>query len=83
MDEQTHETPAQTASAAESEHAGDAGAHAPTAVQDVPFDRSELTQFDNDDSLAGRAIGKLLSSFFLYTVIAMALVAWWTFTKSQ
>ncbi|MEX2286134.1 MAG: hypothetical protein WD648_03530 [Planctomycetaceae bacterium] len=46
------------------------------------FDRHELAQFDADDVTAGRAIGKMLSLFFLYTVIAMGIVAWWTYSSS-
>jgi hypothetical protein len=42
------------------------------------FNRQEVAQFDADDVTAGRAIGKMLAIFFLYTVIAMSIVAWWT-----
>lgn len=42
----------------------------------------EIQRFDKDDGDAGRAIGKMLSLFFLYTVIAMSAVAWWTFNAS-
>ena len=41
----------------------------------------QIEQFDADDGDAGRAIGKMLASFFLYTVIVMLIVAWWTFTR--
>lgn len=56
------------------EHASDA--HAPSAPL---FSQVEIEQFDADDVTAGRAIGKMLSTLFLYTVIVMALVSWWTF----
>ncbi len=36
-----------------------------------PFTPHELEQFDSDDKAAGSAIGKILTLFFLYTVIAM------------
>jgi cytoskeletal protein RodZ len=49
--------------------------HAPVA----DFSAVEVEQFDADDATAGRAIGKLLSVLFLYTVLAMSLVIWWTF----
>ena len=50
-----------------------------TAVPENPFEREELAQFDADDVQAGKAIGKMLSLFFLYTLIATAFVGWWTF----
>lgn len=43
------------------------------------FDKSDLKYFDAEDSHAGAAIGKMLSLFFLYTVFAMSLVAYWTY----
>ena len=43
------------------------------------FDKAQLKFFDSEDTHAGAAIGKMLSLFFLYTVVAMALVAYWTF----
>lgn len=71
------------AEAAGGKHAG-AGEHGageqPAASVPPPlFDREELAEFDSDDSQAGGAIGKMLALFFFYTVIAMSLVAWWTF----
>ena len=42
------------------------------------FDEQELAEFESDDRHAGRAIGKLLAGFFLYTVIVMTIVALWT-----
>jgi hypothetical protein len=44
------------------------------------FDKTQLKYFDSEDTHAGAAIGKMLSLFFLYTVLAMALVAYWTFS---
>ena len=53
--------------------------HAPQqSLQDL-FSPSEVEQFSEDDVTAGRAIGKMLSLLFLYTVLAMSLVTWWTF----
>jgi hypothetical protein len=50
-----------------------------TAVPEGPlFEDDELKQFDEDDVNAGSALCKLLSLFFLYTVIAMAIVGLWT-----
>jgi hypothetical protein len=42
------------------------------------FDEQELAEFQSDDRHAGRAIGKLLAGFFLYTVVVMTIVALWT-----
>lgn len=60
------------------EHASDA--HAPSAPL---FSQVEIEQFDADDVTAGKAIGKMLSTLFLYTVVVMALVSWWTFRSVQ
>lgn len=43
------------------------------------FTVAEVEQLSDDDVTAGRAIGKMLSALFLYTVLAMTLVTWWTF----
>ncbi|MCH7990723.1 MAG: hypothetical protein IID46_16405 [Planctomycetes bacterium] len=45
-----------------------------------PFEKEELAQFDADDVVAGKAIGVMLSLFFLYTMIAMSIVGYWTFS---
>jgi hypothetical protein len=53
-----------------------------SATADKPlFSPVEIEQFDADDVTAGKAIGKMLSLLFLYTVLAMALVTWWTFNS--
>lgn len=45
-----------------------------TTVQHVhQFEKSDLSQFEADDTAAGRAICKMLSLFFFYTVIVMGL----------
>jgi hypothetical protein len=44
------------------------------------FDKTDLKYFDSEDTHAGAAIGKMLSLFFLYTVLAMSLVAYWTWS---
>jgi len=59
-------------------HAGDSPESGAPAA---PFTREEITQFDHDDTLAGKAIGKLLAVIFLYTVVVMSLAAWWTFGR--
>ncbi len=51
-----------------------------TVPPEMPFDREDLAQFDSDDVSAGRAIGKMLAFFFLYTIFAMSLAAYWTWT---
>ncbi len=50
-----------------------------TELPENPFEREELAQFDADDVNAGKAIGVMLSLFFLYTMIAMSIVGLWTF----
>ncbi len=42
------------------------------------FSVADVEQFTNEDAEAGRAIGKLLSALFLYTVVAMLIVMSWT-----
>ena len=42
------------------------------------FSRQEIRQFDSDDAEAGRRIGKILTTLFVYTLIAMSVVIWWT-----
>ena len=42
------------------------------------FDRQEIEFLESEDVKAGRALGKMLSLFFLYTILAMGLAAWWT-----
>ena len=45
------------------------------------FTAVQLEEFEADDVVAGSAIGKMLSILFLYTVLAMSFVGWWTFTQ--
>jgi hypothetical protein len=49
-----------------------------TANPEKLFTHDEIEQFDADDETAGGTIGKMLALFFLYTVIVMSVVAWWT-----
>ncbi len=66
-----------------------AGSHAPpaaeghppataAAIPELPFTERQIDQFDADDGDAGRALGKMLALFFLYTIVAMSIVAYWT-----
>ncbi len=45
------------------------------------FSQEELRQFAADDAEAGSAIGRMLTAFFFYTVIVMAIstlaTLWW------
>jgi hypothetical protein len=63
-----------------------ADVHAPAAaavaVPAVPFSEKQIDQFDADDGDAGRAIGKMLALFFLYTVVVMSGVGYWTFKRA-
>lgn len=56
---------------------------APANADKDLFSKNELKQFASDDVVAGSAIGKMLTAFFAYTVVAMSLVAWWTFNSSE
>ncbi len=47
------------------------------------FSPEEIRQFEADDAEAGRRIGKILASLFVYTLIAMSIVIWWTFRVVQ
>jgi hypothetical protein len=71
-----HESP-QTGIALQESSTGELRA---TVPPEMPFDREDLQQFDRDDVSAGRAIGKMLALFFLYTIVAMSLAAYWTWT---
>jgi len=42
------------------------------------FSREEIRGFDSDDAEAGRRIGKILTTLFVYTLIAMSIVIWWS-----
>jgi hypothetical protein len=53
------------------------------AVPEMPFTERQIDQFDADDGDAGRAIGKMLATFFLYTVIVMLGVGYWTFKRAS
>jgi hypothetical protein len=55
---------------------------AAVATPELPFSERQIDQFDADDGDAGRAIGKMLALFFLYTIIAMSGVAWWTYHRT-
>jgi hypothetical protein len=65
----------------------DAAHHEMTAAHSVGasaesqlFSPAEVEQFEADDVQAGGAIGKMLSALFFYTVIAMGLSGWWTWS---
>ena len=47
------------------------------------FTRTELEQFAADDVEAGSAIGKMLTLFFLYTIVVMSVAAWWTYRSVE
>ena len=57
--------------------------HEPQADHDGPhFTAHDRVEFDAEDATAGRNIGKMLTLFFLYTVIAMGGVSYWTYLAS-
>ena len=45
------------------------------------FSPVEIEQFGADDVTAGGVIGKMLSALFLYTVLAMGIAGWWTYSS--
>lgn len=45
------------------------------------FSAVEVEQFSADDVTAGGAIGKMLSALFLYTILAMGIAGWWTYSS--
>ena len=53
-----------------------------TAVPDKPFDLDEIAQFAADDVCVGGAIGKMLSTLFIYTIIVMSYIGWATWFKA-
>ncbi len=61
----------------------DTATHEVTASENQPalFSPVEIEQFGADDVAAGGAIGKMLSALFLYTVFAMGLAGWWTYSS--
>ena len=59
-------------------HAQSHDAHAASATEEL-FDPSELSEFADADRAAGRAICKLLSALFIYTLIAMSIAGTWTY----
>lgn len=62
--------------------ATDAPAAGTTETPKEPlFTRDEIAQFDEDDAIAGRNIGKMLATIFLYTAFAMTFAAYWTYSN--
>ena len=60
----------------------DEASHEPAAPADNElFSVTEVEQFSADDVKAGSAIGKMLSALFLYTVIAMGISSWWSWSS--
>jgi hypothetical protein len=53
------------------------------AAVESPFSTNDIRGFEADDVEAGRAIGKMLSILFIYTVFAMSIVALWTASVSN
>jgi len=55
---------------------------AASALHEEPlFSPVEIEQFSADDVVAGSAIGKMLSALFLYTIVAMGIAGWWTYSS--
>ncbi len=54
-----------------------------TAEAKELFSNAEVREFEAADGEAGRAICKMLCILFIYTVIAMSIVALWTAAVSN
>lgn len=52
--------------------------HAPAASSEPLFSKEDIAGFESDDVAAGRIIGKMLSILFIYTLIGMSIVSYWT-----
>jgi hypothetical protein len=59
----------------------DHASHETTAADAPLFSPAEVEQFAADDDMAGGAIGKMLSALFLYTIVAMSIAGWWTWSS--
>lgn len=77
---QTTDKSSHDSSPTDTHHEAEGHATVPAPLESL-FDRKEIAQFDADDVQAGRAIGKMLSLYFLYTILAMSFVAWWTYSS--
>jgi len=55
--------------------------HAPAAAPEQLFTNTDLQGFEADDVSAGRVICKMLSILFIYTLIAMSIVSYWTYVQ--
>ncbi|MDA0586813.1 MAG: hypothetical protein O2820_15395 [Planctomycetota bacterium] len=56
---------------------------APEPAPDDPFTDEDIRGFESDDIKAGQAITKMLSTLFIYTLIAMSIVSVWTAVVSN
>ncbi|MGZ0172283.1 MAG: hypothetical protein ACKVHE_22305 [Planctomycetales bacterium] len=53
-------------------------AAAPAETPEPLFSNADLREFESEDVAAGRIICKMLSILFIYTLIAMSIVSFWT-----
>lgn len=53
--------------------------HEPAHNLESLFSNTELLEFDSSDAAAGRSIAKILTFFFIYTVLAMSVAIGWSF----
>ena len=68
------------------QESGQSGAAAQSVTAEPPeplFAKEELEQFEQEDIAAGRHITKMLALLFIYTVVAMSIVSWWTWNATQ
>ena len=53
-------------------------AAAPAETPEPLFSNADLREFESEDVLAGQIICKMLSILFIYALIAMTIVSFWT-----
>lgn len=58
-----------------------AAEHAPATAPEQHFSKTDLQGFEADDVSAGRIICKMLSLLFIYTLVAMSIVSYWTYIQ--
>ena len=52
--------------------------HVAVTAPEQLFTKDDLNEFVSEDVAAGRIICKMLSILFIYTIVAMSIVSYWT-----
>lgn len=64
-------------------HESHSAAETANALATPDFDSREKAMFGQDDARAVTVIGKMLVSFFFYSLLVMSAVAIWTMTRPK